>query len=100
MKKERKQDRWVRKSFVYVITTFTGIGGILFGYEIGLVASLLTVKRFRTDFDLDADFQNQTAQTSETNIREGLITTGFAAGCASNSKKQAALSAETGRPRI
>ena len=42
LEQRARRDRWVRKSWVYVITTFTGIGGILFGFEIGLISSLLS----------------------------------------------------------
>lgn len=54
--------------FIFLVTFAAAIGGLLFGYEIGVISQVLGMPSFRSVFKLDA-------------FTEGLITSTFLLGC-------------------
>ncbi|CAG8606386.1 5868_t:CDS:10 [Funneliformis caledonium] len=56
------------KVYVYLCAAFSAIGGLLFGYDIGVISGILTMTHFREEFPADP-------------VKEGTIVSSLLAGC-------------------
>jgi sugar porter (SP) family MFS transporter len=59
-------------SSVYLVTAIIGLGGMLFGYDIGIISGVLAFDSFKTDFHID-DWNNHL-------LEQGLIVSSFVVG--------------------
>ncbi|KAI8842472.1 sugar transporter [Chytridium lagenaria] len=71
-------------TYTWVVAFAAGMGGLLFGYEIGVIGQVLGFKNFQNDFGTTANILNSAGELVENpdkEGREGLITSTFLFGC-------------------
>lgn len=64
-------------AFIYLVSFTAAIGGLLFGYEIGVISQVLGMESFELYFGTAGDAHKEWKATFE-----GLVTSTFLAGCA------------------
>ncbi|KAJ3094390.1 hypothetical protein HDU96_001692 [Phlyctochytrium bullatum] len=76
--------------YTWVVAFAAGMGGLLFGYEIGVIGQVLGFKNFQRDFNIEDDISNgtmapngtyYTMENPDKESRQGLITSTFLFGC-------------------
>jgi len=71
------------KVYSWLIAFASGVGGFLFGYEIGIINQIFTMPNFTTTFGLDYyNSQGQLSSTDDADDIQGWITFIFLIGCA------------------
>ena len=78
-------------SFVYLTTALIGLGGALFGYDIGIISGILAFDSFKLAFDID-DWSNHLEE-------KGLIVSSFVIGNMLGALSASGLADSLGRKR-
>ena len=78
-------------SFVYLTTALIGLGGALFGYDIGIISGVLAFDSFKLAFDID-DWSNHLEE-------KGLIVSSFVIGNMLGALSASGLADSLGRKR-
>ncbi|KAI8847929.1 hypothetical protein BC829DRAFT_490341 [Chytridium lagenaria] len=71
-------------TYTWVVAFAAGMGGLLFGYEIGVIGQVLGFKNFQNDFGTTGTILNSAGElidNPDKESREGLITSTFLFGC-------------------